>query len=1069
MVTFGQLRDVGAPTTPELICFAPNVGEPKRPEVFESGAGWAEGARTPSEFPPPPAERERFKKGVLLGRGSMGRVHELVDRRLQRSIAKKELGTNTGDMAMVAARLEREATITAQLEHPGIVPVYDSGADDFGRPWYTMRLVRGRSLAQALHDAKDPRERLLLTRRMVDVAQTVAFAHGKGVVHRDLKPDNVMLGEYGETLVMDWGLARRLDESVLDDPAISGLPVPPILTGVGDVVGTPAYMSPEQAFGEQASTRADVWSIGAMLYELLTGHRLIALDDPNAALAALRAGRVQADDLPTLAAGSPPELVAIAMRALRADPEERYQDARELAADLADFYDGNLVGAYAYTPLQHLQRYLEANRRVVAVIGASIFALVLIVTFSVIRVDGERRRALEAEDTTQEALALANARLGRVLSRVALESVRSGELPEAAVLAAQSLERRENPAARGVLMASTGASLPRLIARRVLPEGCLHSIATSGGQLCLGRSALARYQGGRRLWLQELDAPTEFVRVTQDGVDSIVTLSDHGERLRWFAVADGEPGRELVLSSPIEGIRGAGAALWARRGAGIWRSWDGTELGLIEPKEGAMITAVAAAPDGELLAFADDEALHYGPLAGPFRRVEFDRSRAHGSRVAASRGSADVQGLSWVDGESIVVGLRDGSLRRVLTTDGKTLWEAVAQGGMIDALSESEGVVVVRTERGGLELWDASHGTYLSRLPEVAGRDFSFVAGGVESASASERWRWSLATLAPRRYLATGSVRCARLSPDGEHLVVLHRPRHLSVYELGNGRLLARRAWQKLELLHADFTPDGSRLFVIAQGGREIDVFETEGWTRLESRPWPLDQEEPRALGFFASGQLLALSSGGHAVLYDTEGTPHPTSAEIYGSDLSFAPDRRAAWVLGDRGQIYEVRDPAAGDEDPSARPLFRVPGARAVAYADADTLAVGLSDRVQLHSLHGGELLASTPPAPSRLLDVAVSEDGAFVASGSLDGRVRVHDREGGLVASIAMQEARISHVSFARDRLWTSSGDGSVQPWSLAPLRDDVASLQEAIERRWGLRFVDLTGRLDVDDQAP
>ena len=1033
------------------------MGNPDRPEVFESGAAWAEGRRTPSEFPPAPPPKSRFKQGVLLGKGSMGRVHELVDRRLQRSIAKKELATRTAETALVAARLDREAIITAQLEHPGIVPVYDAGEDELGRPWYTMRLVRGRSLGQALHDAKELRERLALMRRMVDVAQTVAFAHGKGVVHRDLKPENIMLGEYGETLVMDWGLARRLDESVFDDPAITDQPVPPILTGVGDVVGTPAYMSPEQAFGETASTRADVWSIGAMLYEILTGHRLVALDDPNAALAALRAGRVHADDLPNLASAAPQELVAIARRALAPDPEERYPTAKELADDLVDFYDGNLVGAHVYTPLEHIQRILAANRRIVALGLASFLALLATITVAYLRVDGERRRALAAESSTQEALELANERLGLVLARGAFEAALGGDLPEAALLTAESLQRHPTPSARGVLMAVAGAT-PRLLERDELPPGCVFPLSDGDQRYCLGADSVRRLAPGE--WRRELTTPTEFVSTRIQDDAALAVLADHGDRLRWLARSDGATLRQLQLSLPISRLRGAGRALWAHRERGIWRAWDGRELDPIEPKEDQTIGAVGVSASGLLLAYTDDEGLHHGPFAGPFVRVSFDQSGT-GARFA-TRAPVIVQALDWVSAESVMVGLRDGTLRRISVLDGKTIWEGTARGGVVESLAVRDGVVAVAPERGGVELWDAENGVYLARLPTGAGRRVAFVDRGLETTSAQERWRWSLDELTPRQYRVPGNVQCAQLSPDGRQLAVLHWPRDLSVFEVETGRLVAHRSWHKLELIHAAFSVDGSLLYVLGRERGSIDVFETREWQRLETLSWPLADAWPHRLGVFASGRLLVVSTGGLAVVYDPNGDPTVVDAELYGRDLAMAADGHTAWVLGDRGQVFALSDA----DLPVARPLFPATGARTLASAGADALVVGFADHFELRSLTN-EVLSASGPSASPIVDVAATEDGAFIATAALDGTLDIHARDGGVRASFGAQTARLSHAFFASGRLWTSSWDGSVQPWSLAPLTENPSTLAEELRARSGLRSRDLGVHLEQDDR--
>ncbi|MCP4593528.1 MAG: serine/threonine protein kinase, partial [bacterium] len=172
----------------------------------------------------------------------------------------------------VAARFLREARVTGQLEHPNIVPVYEVGRRQGGAFYYTMKLVRGRTLAEALKQCRTLADRLRLLPHYVDLCNAIAYAHSRGVIHRDIKTDNVMLGEFGETVVLDWGLAK-----VKEEPDICGTETRPKLSGLADpstghtvhgsAIGTPAYMSPEQADGrvDEIDERSDVWSLGAVL------------------------------------------------------------------------------------------------------------------------------------------------------------------------------------------------------------------------------------------------------------------------------------------------------------------------------------------------------------------------------------------------------------------------------------------------------------------------------------------------------------------------------------------------------------------------------------------------------------------------------------------------------------------------------------------------------------------------------------------------------------------------------------------------------------------------------------
>ncbi len=203
----------------------------------------------------PVGDPERYEQLGEHARGGIGRVTRARDRRLGRTVAVKELLVRD---ALHEERFVREALITARLDHPGIVAVHEAGVWPSGEPYYVMKLVAGRTLHERLAEARDQRERLALLPHVVAVADAVGYAHREGVVHRDIKPANVVCGEFGETVVVDWGLAHD-----------AGLALPPVVDD--GVLGTPAYMAPELAAGATPDPRGDVYAIGAILYELLAG------------------------------------------------------------------------------------------------------------------------------------------------------------------------------------------------------------------------------------------------------------------------------------------------------------------------------------------------------------------------------------------------------------------------------------------------------------------------------------------------------------------------------------------------------------------------------------------------------------------------------------------------------------------------------------------------------------------------------------------------------------------------------------------------------------------------------
>lgn len=280
---------------------------------------------------------ERYELGPVLGRGGMGEVRIARDKRIRRDVAVKLLRTSARDDETIG-RFFREARVQGVLEHPAVVPVHDLGIDPNGNPYFVMKKLAGITLADAV-TARWPRRTLLA--RLVDICLAVELAHTRGVIHRDLKPANLVLGDFGEAYVLDWGLARVAGDDhafrevgALPHDDLAGGDVAP--TRSGDLLGTPGYMSPEQARGEVVDARTDVFSLGCVLFEILAGSP--ALPRGIDALAATldlvecRPSRRAAD--------VPPELDDLCARATAADRAQR-PTARELANGIQGYLDGD--------------------------------------------------------------------------------------------------------------------------------------------------------------------------------------------------------------------------------------------------------------------------------------------------------------------------------------------------------------------------------------------------------------------------------------------------------------------------------------------------------------------------------------------------------------------------------------------------------------------------------------------------------------------------------------------------------------------------------------------------------
>lgn len=335
------------------------------------------------------AKHGRYQADTEIARGGMGRVIAGRDQRLDRPVAIKELLKDVGGARQ---RFEREVKITARLQHPSILPLYDADRWESGTPFYVMRLVSGRPLADEIEEANTLDERLSLLPHFLDAADAVAFAHRQEIIHRDLKPSNILVGEFGETVVIDWGLAKLVgdnaSESVLGEEADVGATV------VGTVLGTPGYMAPEQAAGDPADKRSDVFALGSTLYHLLAGSPPYSGSSSSQVVASQLAG--PPEELARLAAGVPLDLVAIVETAMARDPAERYPTAEALASDLRRFQTGQLVAAHHYPLHQRLFRFVRRHRALFILAGLALALVVAVIAVALDRVTEERDIALAA-------------------------------------------------------------------------------------------------------------------------------------------------------------------------------------------------------------------------------------------------------------------------------------------------------------------------------------------------------------------------------------------------------------------------------------------------------------------------------------------------------------------------------------------------------------------------------------------------------------------------------------------------------------------------------------------------
>lgn len=365
----------------------------------------------------------RYRVKGEHARGGMGRILLVHDTYLGRDIALKELLLGRGASSIIEktshirhsmpimARFLQEAKITGKLEHPSIVPVYELGHRSDGALYYTMKLVKGKTLGDALKETDGLPGRLMLLPHFVDLCNAMAYAHSRGVIHRDLKPGNVMVGEFGETVVLDWGLAKAMGTE--EEPHGSLEDVYRTLgaadqtdegkTRYGEAMGTPVFMPPEQAAGalEKIDHRSDIYSLGAVLYVYLTGKT------PFTGTSAFNVLEKVVSEYPPeirdIEPKAPPELAAICDRAMEKAPEDRYQSAKDLAAEIQRFQSGALVEAYSYGTYERVLKFLKRYRAIVitaavflvAVMGLSIYYVLNLIQAR----NEEARQKVRAQDS----------------------------------------------------------------------------------------------------------------------------------------------------------------------------------------------------------------------------------------------------------------------------------------------------------------------------------------------------------------------------------------------------------------------------------------------------------------------------------------------------------------------------------------------------------------------------------------------------------------------------------------------------------------------------------------------
>ena len=978
----------------------------------------------------------RYTLGNPLGLGGMGQVWVAEDGVLRRQVALKELSPSLRETATAEASLAWEAWITAQLDHPGIVSVHDAGRRRDGAAFYTMRLIRGRTLAAAIA-AKEPLPRLV--RHFIDACDAMAYAHSAGVIHRDLKPSNVMVGEFGETQVVDWGLA--LPTGLGAGASVPGVAPPPR----HGVLGTPAYMSPEQARGEPADARSDVWGLGAILYELLSGAPPYVGQDSSTLLDQVRAGAPPPLRLaqPTL----PPELCAIAERAMMHSPERRYPSARALAEDVERWFEGRRVEAYDYSPKDLLLRFWRVWRAHIVVIVLALLAVGVSLAVGLARVRDERDHALAAEAEAEASRARSDSSLAQALVERAQAALMTGDRAQAELHAASSLHLVDSPEARGVLAAFAAAPRPRHLRALELPDCRRVAIASDGNALVCADDERVRLLDAATLterWSVDLPAATELA------ITDTTVVIQRAMGLHVLSRETGEAQEEwpTSLAKNLLAVGPGKIVSYKHNTQLVLSGQQATILSSPVNCDGVKIAALAIGPSGQIASMCNNGRLW----------IEGDDTAI---MTPFSAGS-EAQSMTFTpDGAGLVVGTHRGIVWLYSLTERRALHSSsLGVPSSIEALrvSPDGALLAALSARGEVSLWSLLNGEPISTLPGRGHRALEFTGPSTLAVADDQLHTWVLPTHVPvlRHQLPVG-ISGVAVSADGRHLALSAAEGVVRVFPRSWGEDGAVEGAHGVDLPSLGSTVVKSVAFSRDGGTVAIGAM-SMGNPRI-ARPGRWDQtfavgalDSLRRLFFLADGRLLMVGYATELWLAEPPfETPTRLALEVLIEDLGGSAD--GAWVLlvDDHGQAWRARTPTIGD-------LQRVvarPGLIAGdIHADGSLVLLGLEDAVEVWDAVSGRRLHRWPAHNVR--DVALSPDGRFAAAGLVDGQTWVWSTgDGTLRAALRGHTDRVAGLEWGPQSEWliTGSWDRSARIWWLKQLNEAPDALAEAVAADWGI----------------
>ena len=990
-----------------------------------------------------PGDPSRYELVAEHARGGLGRVLRATDNQLGRTVAVKELLSRSPS---TEARFVREAMITARLQHPGIVPVHEAGRWPSGDPYYVMKLISGSTLKERIAGCETLGERLSLLPHVIAVVEAIAYAHSKNIIHRDLKPSNVVVGEFGETVVVDWGLAKDLGEAAITEPASST----PAGSGsssdaTADVVGTPAYMPPEQASGGDVDMRADVYSLGALLYHVLTGaapysKRGRESDSSSDKLVQVLDGppRPVSEIDPAI----PSDLVAIVEKAMSRDRRRRYADARELVEDLKRFSTGKLVTAQEYSSVELARRWLQRNKGAVAAAAAVIAATSVLGALAISRIIDERN---SARSERAQARAAEKAEAERATELLFQQAVASLERDPTAAIAWLKRYPLDGPRA---------ARLPAMI-EEARATGVATHVFTHDD------------------WVHAIDFTADGQKLLSASQDGTVSLWD---------LASGD--RELVMTERA-GIRCA--AMSRQRSEAAYGSVDGVVVVIdLETRasqtlrgHGAPVTALHFIGDsGLLMSVSDDQTARIWDLqtGRTVRVLEATSKRSRGGTNLAGTRVVEITEAGLIRIHD-VLGDRWREIAMPLPSPSQAL-AVSATGDRLGSVGRDGKVRLIDLERRTIRV--------LGEHPDqVDVAQFSPAGNRLVTAGNDATVRvWDLEGDAHRVLRGhTDSVYQVDFSPDQTRLISAGDDGTARIWDLRTGAASVLRGHGD-DVWRAIWSPDGQRVATASLDG-SVRVWPT----RFDDSRVLIGHDEPFIAHVDWSGShLLSQSRGGVLLRWDLEtgkasrlatawpGRQYPHWQ--YKMPIRFSHDRQMAAALREDGKLdvwnlstgdHRILAPPAGAGRMRALPALSARGERvacsdgeqvfewdlaggatsvieredvsALAYDRTGELVMGVIDGGLLERDASGSIRRIKTDGFVNARELLFSRTGAVLAALGRD-RVLLIDRKSGDTMSVGSGGHHLMSGAFSEDgeRFAAAGADRLVYVWNAESGRELV-----------------------------